>query len=85
MEVYNSLTKVDEFLPLSKRERYMFTFRGDLLVSVLPCSLLHLQRIFGPFELERLTLLDPFYAHMSTLYPLCPDKVHRNIYSLAPI
>ncbi len=29
MEVYNSLTKVDEFLPLSRRERYMFTFRGE--------------------------------------------------------
>ena len=29
MEVYNNLTKVDEFLPLSKRERYMFTFRGE--------------------------------------------------------
>lgn len=28
MDVYNYLSKVDEFLPLAKRERYMFTFRG---------------------------------------------------------
>ena len=28
MDVYNHLSKVDEFLPLAKRERYMFTFRG---------------------------------------------------------
>lgn len=28
MDVYNRLSKVDEFLPLAKRERYMFTFRG---------------------------------------------------------
>ncbi len=32
MEVYTSLTKVDEFLPLSRRERYMFTFRGETLL-----------------------------------------------------
>ena len=28
MEVYNKLSKVDEFLPLAKRERYLMTFRG---------------------------------------------------------
>ena len=28
MEVYGKLSKVDEFLPLAKRERYVMTFRG---------------------------------------------------------
>ena len=30
MEVYSRLNKVDEFLPLAKQERYMFTFRGAI-------------------------------------------------------
>ena len=28
MDVYNRLSKADEFLPLAKRERYVLTFRG---------------------------------------------------------
>lgn len=30
LEIYNCLSKVDEFLPLARQERYMFTFRGDM-------------------------------------------------------
>ena len=28
MDVYNRLSKADEFLPLAKHERYVLTFRG---------------------------------------------------------
>ena len=36
MDVYNHLSKVDEFLPLAKQERYMFTFRGKNMVFPVP-------------------------------------------------
>lgn len=28
MHIYDKLSKVDEFLPLAKRERYIMTYRG---------------------------------------------------------
>ena len=38
MEVYNKLSKCDEFIPLAKSERYFATFRGRwCFLPTLPC------------------------------------------------